>query len=131
MECLWQAKALTMRHGKKVNHLGRKSAHRKAMLRNMANSLIEHKKITTTVAKAKALRQYVEPILTKSKENTTHSFKDVIILFYSLIHEFNILEMIVALNKVKIVTAGIPSSAEILPYRLSLPCELCCPLPAL
>ena len=73
MECLWQAKALTMRHGKKVNHLGRKSAHRKAMLRNMANSLIEHKKITTTVAKAKALRQYVEPILTKSKENTTHS----------------------------------------------------------
>jgi large subunit ribosomal protein L17 len=62
-----------MRHGKKFNHLGRKSAHRKAMLRNMANSLIEHKKITTTVAKAKALRQYIEPLITKSKENTTHS----------------------------------------------------------
>ena len=62
-----------MRHGKKFNHLGRKSAHRKAMLRNMANSLIEHKKLTTTVAKAKALRKFVEPLITKSKENTTHS----------------------------------------------------------
>ncbi len=56
-----------MRHGKKVNHLGRKSAHRKAMLANMACSLIEHKRINTTVAKAKALKQYIEPIITKSK----------------------------------------------------------------
>lgn len=62
-----------MRHRKKFNHLGRKSAHRKAMLANMANSLIEHKRINTTVAKAKALRQFVEPLLTKSKEDTTHN----------------------------------------------------------
>ncbi len=57
-----------MRHNKKFNHLGRKSAHRKAMLSNMACSLIEHKRISTTLAKAKALRMYVEPILTKSKD---------------------------------------------------------------
>ncbi len=56
-----------MRHGKKVNHLGRKTAHRKAMLANMACSLIEHKRINTTVAKAKALKQFVEPLITKSK----------------------------------------------------------------
>jgi large subunit ribosomal protein L17 len=62
-----------MRHGKKINHLGRKSAHRKAMLSNMANSLIEHKRINTTVAKAKALRTYVEPLISKSKEDSTHS----------------------------------------------------------
>ncbi|MEM6644560.1 MAG: 50S ribosomal protein L17 [Bacteroidota bacterium] len=62
-----------MRHGKKFNHLGRKSAHRKAMLSNMACSLIEHKRIKTTVAKAKALRKYVEPIITKSKTDTMHS----------------------------------------------------------
>ena len=62
-----------MRHQKKINHLGRKSAHRKAMLSNMAASLIIHKRIHTTVAKAKALRTYVEPLLTKSKEDTTHS----------------------------------------------------------
>lgn len=62
-----------MRHGKKFNHLGRKSAHRKAMLSNMACSLIEHKRIQTTVAKAKALRKYVEPIITKSKTDTMHS----------------------------------------------------------
>ena len=62
-----------MRHGKKFNHLGRKAAHRKAMLANMACSLIEHKRIKTTLAKAKALRVYVEPLITKSKEDTTHS----------------------------------------------------------
>jgi large subunit ribosomal protein L17 len=62
-----------MRHGKKFNHLGRKTAHRKAMLANMGNSLIEHKRITTTVAKAKALRLFIEPILTKSKTDTTHN----------------------------------------------------------
>ena len=62
-----------MRHGKKFNHLGRKSAHRKAMLSNMAGSLIEHKRIVTTLAKAKALRVYVEPLITKSKEDTTHN----------------------------------------------------------
>jgi len=62
-----------MRHGKKFNHLGRKTAHRKSMLANMACSLIEHKRINTTVAKAKALRQFVEPLITKSKDDTTHN----------------------------------------------------------
>ena len=62
-----------MRHGKKINHLGRKTAHRSAMLANMACSLIEHKRINTTVAKAKALKQFVEPLVTKSKEDTTHN----------------------------------------------------------
>jgi large subunit ribosomal protein L17 len=62
-----------MRHGKKINHLSRKSAHRKAMLSNMATSLIMHKRITTTLAKAKALRVYVEPLITRSKDDTTHS----------------------------------------------------------
>ena len=62
-----------MRHNKAVNHLGRKSGHRKAMLANMASSLILKKRITTTEAKAKALKPYVEPLITKSKEDTTHS----------------------------------------------------------
>jgi large subunit ribosomal protein L17 len=62
-----------MRHGKKFNHLGRKKGHRDALLLNMASSLILHKRINTTLAKAKALRVHVEPILTKSKDNTTHS----------------------------------------------------------
>lgn len=62
-----------MRHGKKFNHLGRKTAHRKAMLSNMACSLIEFKRINTTVAKAKALKQYVEPLITKAKTDSTHS----------------------------------------------------------
>jgi len=66
-----------MRHGKKVNHLGRTASHRKAMLANMASSLILHKRITTTLAKAKALRTYVEPIITKSKSDTTHSRRTV------------------------------------------------------
>lgn len=66
-----------MRHGKKFNHLGRKAAHRKAMLSNMACSLIEHKRIKTTVPKAKALRKYVEPLITKSKNDTTHSRRTV------------------------------------------------------
>ena len=62
-----------MRHGKKVIHLGRKTAHRKSMLANMACSLIEHKRINTTVTKAKALKQFIEPIITKSKSDTTHN----------------------------------------------------------
>jgi large subunit ribosomal protein L17 len=62
-----------MRHGKKINHLSRKTAHRGAMLANMACSLIEHKRINTTLAKAKALRKYVEPLITKSKDDTTHN----------------------------------------------------------
>ena len=66
-----------MRHGKKVNHLGRTNSHRKAMMSNMATSLILHKRITTTLAKAKALRGYVEPMITKSKSDTTHSRRTV------------------------------------------------------
>jgi large subunit ribosomal protein L17 len=62
-----------MRHSKVINHLGRTSSHRKALLANMATSLILHKRITTTTAKAKALRTYVEPLITKSKEDSTHS----------------------------------------------------------
>ena len=62
-----------MRHNKAINHLGRKSGHRKALLANMATSLILHKRIQTTVAKAKALKMYVEPLITKCKEDTTHS----------------------------------------------------------
>lgn len=66
-----------MRHKKAINHLGRKDGHRKAMLANMASSLIMHKRINTTVAKAKALKTYVEPLITKSKEDTTHSRRTV------------------------------------------------------
>jgi len=66
-----------MRHGKKVNHLGRTAPHRKAMLSNMASSLIKNKRIVTTVAKAKALRVYVEPLITRGKEDTTHNRRTV------------------------------------------------------
>ena len=67
----------TMRHGKKLNHLGRKSAHRRAMMSNLAASLILHKRINTTLAKAKALRTYIEPLVTKAKANTTHARRTV------------------------------------------------------
>jgi large subunit ribosomal protein L17 len=66
-----------MRHGKKINHLGRTASHRSALLSNMASSLILEKRITTTVAKAKALRKYVEPLITKAKSDTTHSRRTV------------------------------------------------------
>jgi large subunit ribosomal protein L17 len=66
-----------MRHGKKFNHLGRTASHRKAMLSNMASSLILHKRINTTLAKAKELRKFVEPLITKSKEDSTHSRRTV------------------------------------------------------
>ncbi len=72
-----------MRHNKKFNHLGRKSAHRGAMLSNMANSLILHKRIFTTVPKAKELRKFVEPIITRSKEDSTHSRREVFSLLQS------------------------------------------------
>lgn len=62
-----------MRHGKKFNHLGRQKGHRRALLKNLACALIEHKRINTTLAKAKALRRYIEPLITKSKSNSTHS----------------------------------------------------------
>lgn len=66
-----------MRHGNKNNHLGRTSSHRKAMMANMASSLIKHKRIITTVAKAKALRVFVEPLITKSKDASTHNYRTV------------------------------------------------------
>lgn len=79
-----------MRHGKKFNHLSRKTAHRKSMLANMACSLIEHKRINTTEAKAKALRQYVEPLITKSKNDTTHNRR---IVFSNLKNKYAVAEL--------------------------------------
>ena len=79
-----------MRHGKKFNHLGRKTAHRKAMLSNMACSLIEHKRINTTEAKAKALRKFVEPLITKSKADTTHNRR---VVFSYLRNKFAVTEL--------------------------------------
>ncbi|MGK0412689.1 MAG: large subunit ribosomal protein L17 [Polaribacter sp.] len=79
-----------MRHGKKFNHLGRKTAHRKAMLANMSCSLIEHKRINTTVAKAKALRVFVEPLITKSKSDTTHNRR---VVFSYLRDKFAVTEL--------------------------------------
>ena len=79
-----------MRHRKKINHLGRKTAHRKFMLANMACSLIEHKRINTTVAKAKALKQFVEPLITKSKEDSTHNRR---IVFSRLRNKYAVTEL--------------------------------------
>lgn len=79
-----------MRHNKKINHLGRKSEHRNAMLANMAASLILNKRITTTVAKAKALRPYIEPMITRSKDDTTHSRRTV---FADLQNKFAVTEL--------------------------------------
>ena len=79
-----------MKHGKKVNHLGRKVAHRKSMLANMASSLIEHKRISTTVAKAKALKQFVEPLITKSKNDTTHNRR---LVFSALRNKYAVAEL--------------------------------------
>lgn len=79
-----------MRHGKKVAHLGRTNTHRKAMLANMASSLIEHKRINTTVAKAKALKQFVEPLITRSKEDSTHNRR---VVFRSLRNKYAVTEL--------------------------------------
>ena len=79
-----------MRHNKAINHLGRKSGHRKALLANMATSLIMHKRIETTVAKAKALKMYVEPLITKSKEDSTHSRR---IVFSYLKNKYAVTEL--------------------------------------
>jgi large subunit ribosomal protein L17 len=79
-----------MRHGKKFNHLGRKTAHRKAMLANMSCSLIEHKRINTTEAKAKALRKFVEPLLTKAKSDTTHNRR---VVFSALRDKYAVTEL--------------------------------------
>ena len=79
-----------MRHNKAINHLGRQAGHRKALLANMACSLIQHKRITTTVAKAKALKSYIEPLVTKSKEDTTHSRR---VVFSYLKHKEAVTEL--------------------------------------
>ncbi len=79
-----------MRHGKKFNHLGRKKGHRRALLMNLANALIEHKRINTTLAKAKALRVYVEPLITKGKKNTTHSRR---VVFSYLQNKYTVTEL--------------------------------------
>jgi len=79
-----------MRHNKKFNHLGRTNTHRDAMLSNMACSLIKHKRIFTTTAKAKALRKYVEPLITKSKEDTTHSRR---VVFSNLQDKYAVTEL--------------------------------------
>ncbi len=87
-----------MRHGKKNNHLGRTAAHRKAMLSNMACSLILHKRINTTVAKAKELRKYVEPLITKSKTDTTHSRRIV----FSYLKQKEVVKMLFGEVSVKV-----------------------------
>ena len=79
-----------MRHGNKINHLGRKTAHRNSMLANMASSLIEHKRINTTLAKAKVLKLFVEPLVTKSKEDTTHNRR---IVFRKLRNKYAVTEL--------------------------------------
>jgi large subunit ribosomal protein L17 len=79
-----------MRHGKKFNHLSRQKGHRASMLANMACSLIEHKRINTTVAKAKALKQFVEPLITKSKDDTTHNRR---IVFSYLRNKYSVTEL--------------------------------------
>lgn len=79
-----------MRHGNKINNLGRKAAHRKAMLANMACSLIEHKRINTTLAKAKALKIFVEPLITKSKEDSTHNRR---VVFSKLHNKYAVTEL--------------------------------------
>ena len=79
-----------MRHGKKIEHLGRTASHRKAMMANMASSLIEHKRINTTVAKAKALKKFVEPLITKAKSDTTHNRR---VVFSALRNKYAVSEL--------------------------------------
>ena len=85
-----------MRHNKKINHLGRTNTHREAMLSNMASSLIKHKKIFTTTAKAKALRKYVEPLITKCKDDSTHSRR---VVFSSLQDKYAVTELFQEVSK--------------------------------
>ena len=93
-----------MRHNKKINHLGRTNTHRNAMLSNMACSLIKHKRIFTTVAKAKALRKFVEPLITKSKEDTTHSRR---VVFSNLQDKYAVTELFKEVSqKTRILKTG-------------------------
>ena len=89
-----------MKHGKKFNHLGRKAAHRKSMLANMASSLIEHKRISTTVAKAKALKQFVEPLITKSKNDSIHNRR---LAFSALRNKYAVSELFRVLLKKSVI----------------------------
>jgi len=107
-----------MRHGKKFNHLSRKSGHRKALLRNLATALVKYKRIKTTIAKAKELRKFIEPLLTKSKNNTTHSRRTVFSYFQNknVVNEiFNVISPAIANRPggyVRIVRLGFrPSDA--------------------
>lgn len=112
-----------MRHGRKINHLGRTTAHRHAMLSNMASSLILHKRLTTTVAKAKALRKYVEPMLTKSKEDTTHSRRTV---FASLQDKESIKELFgVIAGKIATRPGGYTRILKLSDTRLGDNAEMC------
>ena len=85
-----------MRHNKKINHLGRTNTHREAMLSNMASSLIKHKRIFTTTAKAKALRKYVEPLITKCKDDSTHSRR---VVFSTLQDKYAVTELFQEVSK--------------------------------
>jgi large subunit ribosomal protein L17 len=100
-----------MRHGKKVNHLSRKKGHRRNLLSNMACSLIEHKSINTTLAKAKALRVYVEPLLTKSKTDSTHSRRTV----FSYLQDKDVL-----LNCLEMLHLRLPQEMVDIPELLEL-----------
>ncbi|RSK46029.1 50S ribosomal protein L17 [Hymenobacter perfusus] len=112
-----------MRHGKTINHLGRTASHRNAMLSNMASSLIQHKRITTTVAKAKALRKFVEPLLTKSKSDTTHSRR----LVFSVLNNKETLKELFGTVSAKIATrpGGYTRIIKLSATRLGDNAEMC------
>ncbi|GAB3305061.1 bL17 family ribosomal protein [Hymenobacter tenuis] len=112
-----------MRHGKTINHLGRTASHRNAMLSNMASSLILHKRITTTVAKAKALRKFVEPLLTKSKNDTTHSRR----LVFSVLESKDALKELFGAVSAKIATrpGGYTRIIKLSDVRLGDNAEMC------
>ena len=112
-----------MRHNKKFNHLGRTASHRSAMLSNMACSLIKHKRITTTVAKAKALKKFVEPLITKSKDDTTNSRR---VVFSNLQDKFAVTELFKEISvKEQIVRVVIlVSSKQVIVWVIMLKCAL-------
>ena len=112
-----------MRHNKKFNHLGRTASHRSAMLSNMACSLIKHKRITTTVAKAKALKKFVEPLITKSKDDTTNSRR---VVFSNLQDKFAVTELF---KEISVKVADRPvvtlvSSKQVIVWVIMLKCAL-------
>ena len=111
-----------MRHNKKFNHLGRTASHRSAMLSNMACSLIKHKRITTTVAKAKALKKFVEPLITKSKDDTTNSRR---VVFSNLQDKFAVTELFKEISvKVAVRVVILVSSKQVIVWVIMLKCAL-------